>query len=332
MSYAIMRTAKLKTSGSVASSLSHTNRERETPNADQERTKENEILVQGDMEKFERMTDGVKQKKDSVQCIEVLCTKSPEWDKTATPEQKDEFNRRSLEWAEKTFGKENILSAVVHKDETTDHVVIHVIPVKDNQLNAKHWTGGKEKLRELQTSFSDKVKDLGLDRGTEGSKARHVEIAKYYARVNEPPKELAKERLIPQIHLPEPIKEYGGLKQERLEDYGKRCAFAVLEVVKPKVKELTEQVEALKKERDHFREHSKWTRGKARTVTKVKERNQELEQKVSTLTRQVERESGKRQQLEKGVQQFMKVHGPALSTVQRNDIRKATGLSQGIER
>ena len=43
--YAIMRCSKLKTMGSVASSLQHNFRERETPNADADRTPDNEHLA-----------------------------------------------------------------------------------------------------------------------------------------------------------------------------------------------------------------------------------------------------------------------------------------------
>jgi hypothetical protein len=44
MAFAIMRAKKLATMGSVASSMQHNFRERETPNADPERTPENEHL------------------------------------------------------------------------------------------------------------------------------------------------------------------------------------------------------------------------------------------------------------------------------------------------
>lgn len=50
-SFGIMRTAKIKTLGNMGASLQHSFRERETPNADPDRTSDNTILVGGDNSK-----------------------------------------------------------------------------------------------------------------------------------------------------------------------------------------------------------------------------------------------------------------------------------------
>ena len=339
MAYAILRTAKLKGAGSIGGSIAHAYREREVPNADPERTKDNEVLIPYDAEKTRNDIESARTRSDNVEMVEVVMTTSPEWMDAATDEQKKEFEKRAVEFLEEKFGKENIRSLVWHKDEQTDHLSGHVTPIdKDGHLNAKEHLGGKAKMRELQTEFAEKVKDLGLERGLEGSKARHVEIAKYYARVNEPPKEQEKERLIPKVELPPPTREWGGIKQEPLEDYGQRCKKAVLDVVGPKIKELKEQVEALKKEKEHLKLHTRWSRGKARLFHDLKKQKNELEVKfndtVKKLERQLEKELGKSQQVEKGVQRFMKIHGPALSTVQRDDLKKAISPEQtkGLQR
>ncbi|MCO6364893.1 plasmid recombination protein [Paracoccus sp. 08] len=47
-SFAILRCAKIKTMGNTGSSLQHTFRERDTPNADTRRTPDNTVLVGGD--------------------------------------------------------------------------------------------------------------------------------------------------------------------------------------------------------------------------------------------------------------------------------------------
>ncbi|WP_299832546.1 hypothetical protein [uncultured Roseobacter sp.] len=46
-SFGIMRVAKVKNLGNMGASLSHTFRERETPNADPDRMKDNTVLVGG---------------------------------------------------------------------------------------------------------------------------------------------------------------------------------------------------------------------------------------------------------------------------------------------
>ena len=186
MAYAIMRTAKLKTGGNVGASLSHTYRERETQNADLEKTPQNEIIVKGDMDKMETMLDGVKKRSDSVQCVEVFMGTSPEFFEGKSESQISEWKDKSMGWAKETFGEENILSAVMHRDEQTPHLSVHVVPIKDGKLNAKSWLGGREKLSELQDSYFKSVEGLGLDRGERGSPAKHEEVKKYYERVQEP--------------------------------------------------------------------------------------------------------------------------------------------------
>ena len=336
MAYTVFRTAKLKGAGSIGGSIAHALREREVPNADPERTKDNEVLVPYDAEKTRNDIESARVRSDNVEMVELVMTTSPEWMDSATDEQKKEFEKRSIEFLEEKFGRENIRSLVWHRDEKTDHLSAHVTPIDRNgHLNAKEHLGGREKMSRLQDQFADKMKDLGLERGLKGSKAHHVEIGKYYARVNEPPQE----RLTTQkIHLPEPERGWAGLGGESMEKYGERCKKAVLDVVVPKMKQLHEQVEALKKERDHLKLHTRWSRGKARLFHELKKEKENLEIKfgdtVKKLERQLEKELGKSQQMEKGVQRFMKIHGPALSTVQRDDLKKAISPEQtkGLQR
>ena len=342
MAYTVFRTAKLKGAGSIGGSIAHALREREVPNADPERTKDNEVLVPYDAEQTRNDIESARTRSDNVEMVELVMTTSPEWMDAATAEQKKEFEKRSIEFLEEKFGRENIRSLVWHRDEKTDHLSAHVTPIdKDGHLNAKEHLGGREKMSRLQDQFADKMRDLGLERGLKGSKAHHVEISKYYTRVNEPPKEQEKERLIPKIELPPPTREWGGIKEERLETYGERCKRAVLDVVGPKMKELKEQVEALKKEKEHLKLHTRWSRGKARLFHDLKKEKENLEikfgdtvKKLERLERQLEKELGKSQQVEKGVQRFMKIHGPALSTVQRDDLKKAINPEQtkGLQR
>jgi len=51
-------------------------------------------------------------------------------------------------------------------------------------LSAKDFIGGRERLRADQTSFAQVLKPLGLERGIEGSKAKHQTIRSYYNAVN----------------------------------------------------------------------------------------------------------------------------------------------------
>src|SRR5699024_8769740 len=67
------------------------------------------------------------------------------------------------------YGEDNIISAVVHMDETTPHLHLNLIPIADGRLCAKQLFGRKE-LQNLQTDFHSVVgKKWNLQRGKEGS-------------------------------------------------------------------------------------------------------------------------------------------------------------------
>lgn len=333
MPYAIMRTAKLKSAGNVAGSLSHARRERETPNADAELTKDNVVLVEGDMEKYEQMLEGIKSKKDSVRCIELVCTTSPEWAQSATKEQQIAFQQKSLAWAEKTFGKNNILSAVVHNDETTPHLSIHIVPRLDGQLNAKHWLGGRAKLTQLQNDFAEQHRELGLERGIAGSKAHHDKVKQYYERVNAPEK--APEKLLEHLnslHIDWPKHLETLFKEENHWDYAKRCIVVALKAIEPRFEKLQQQLAAARKELKHYREKGAWTKSKAIVVKEVRAQNQELTNKVSSLESQLKLEKSKRERLERGIKSFLKEHGPTLSKEQRQSLEREGGLHNEIRR
>ena len=126
-----------------------------------------------------------KPRKNAVLAIEYLIGASPEWQGWHTKKQ-DEYFKRALQFLENKHGKENIITSVVHMDETTPHMSVFVVPIdKKGKLNCRDFLGGREKLRNLQTDFAKKVESLGLERGVEGSKAEHNSIKKYYSTVNQ---------------------------------------------------------------------------------------------------------------------------------------------------
>lgn len=81
------------------------------------------------------------------------------------------------------YGEENIISAVVHLDETTPHMHLNLIPVtKDGRLCSKQLFD-KPQLQQLQTDFYEEVgKKYGLQRGKEGSQKKHLSTAEFKAK------------------------------------------------------------------------------------------------------------------------------------------------------
>ena len=186
--YAIMRCKKLTGMGSVASALQHCYRERETPNADAERTPENYCSVsQSADEAMGKLRELLpeKRRKDAVLAVEYVMTASPEWWNEATPRQQAEFFARSEQWLENKYGKDRVVAAVVHRDEATPHLSAFVVPLtQDGRLSAKEFIGGRSKMREDQSTYAESVKKLGLERGIEGSRATHQTVQHYYESIN----------------------------------------------------------------------------------------------------------------------------------------------------
>ena len=193
--------------GQIAASAQHTFRERETPNADQERTPENEILVGPDNAKqlcqawSDRAPDKVRS--NAVRAVEYLVTASPEAMKRMNRAGQDSYFRDALQFLQDKHGKENILSAVVHRDETTPHLSVTVIPLDDRgKLNARQFLGGRDRLRQMQTDFAEQVgKTYGFERGIENSRARHRTIRQFYTEIDGVERKAVKEMPQPPRYL-----------------------------------------------------------------------------------------------------------------------------------
>lgn len=189
MKYAILRTEKLKSGIAMRRSLQHAFREQETPNADPSRTPENTHIgasnVGEALGKFnDRLATQQKVRKNAVLAVEYLITASPEAMADKSREAQDAYFRDALAWLEEKHGKANVLYAGIHRDEKTPHMYAYVVPIDQRgKLNCRAFLGGSDALRQMQTDFAQVVgQQHGLERGIEGSKARHTSIQQYYSR------------------------------------------------------------------------------------------------------------------------------------------------------
>lgn len=192
--FAIMRCKKLATFGSVAGALKHCYRERETPNADSMLTPTNEHWAAKNTDEAMGKIKALlpeKRRKDAVLAVEYIMTASPEWWKTATPEEQHRFFTKSRQWLANKYGENRVISATVHRDETSPHLSAFVVPLTaDGRLSAKEFIGNKAQMVKDQTTFAEAVADLGLQRGIEGSKARHTSVREFYQALQQSPAEI----------------------------------------------------------------------------------------------------------------------------------------------
>ena len=111
----------------------------------------------------------------------------------------------NLEWLRRTFGAENVVSAVLHMDEATPHIHAAVVPIvtgerrkvlkeqTDEPNKRKYRTKSaarprlcaddvmsRVKLKEYQDTYAAAMAKYGLQRGIDGSKARHVTTQEFY--------------------------------------------------------------------------------------------------------------------------------------------------------
>ena len=135
MAYAILRFAKHKGGASKALSAHHERTKdsyASNPDIDLSRTAQNFHLVtpQWSYEqeiKHRIQTAGCRVRKDSVKFVDTLVTVSPEFAKAHEAEMPEYF-RRAFDFLKERVGEENIISAVVHMDEKTPHMLslIHI--------------------------------------------------------------------------------------------------------------------------------------------------------------------------------------------------------------
>ncbi|RZI59119.1 MAG: hypothetical protein EOP14_04505 [Pseudomonas sp.] len=225
--YAILRAQKLKSSIAVHRSLKHAFRAQDTPNADRDRISDNTHIgassVSEAMAAFtSRLPD--KHRKDAVLAIEYLITASPEAMGSKERCHQDAYFRDALKWLQDKHGRENVTYAGIHRDETTPHMYAYVVPRVGEKLNCRHFLGGAQALSQMQTDFAQQVGiKHGLERGLEGSKARHTTIGQYYARVN------GKTPPAPAVDVPDPS------LSDRLNPraYGEKVAQSVVEQLRP---------------------------------------------------------------------------------------------------
>ena len=114
----------------------------------------------------------------------------------------NEWCADNLKYFADTFGKENIVAAHLHRDEETPHIHVTLVPiVKGERKRRKREEQTKKryrkkptdtvrlcaddimtrlKLKSYQDTYAEAMAKYGLQRGIDGSKARHKSTQQYY--------------------------------------------------------------------------------------------------------------------------------------------------------
>lgn len=202
MGYCFMHIGKIKTFGELQAHYVHNYREVEVSNADPNKEFENEELVMMPVRQGRKMSYGdmVKERLESlpyyknhklrtnqVLALEVVTTFSREDDIDL-----EKWKEENVKWLQKTFNvamdrKDNVISVMYHGDEPGNvHCHAVIIPVDEKgHFNAKRFVDGARALSDMQTDYASSMAQFGLERGIEGSSAKHEDIRRYYADLNQ---------------------------------------------------------------------------------------------------------------------------------------------------
>ncbi len=119
---------------------------------------------------------------DAILMNSFIITSDGEFFKGLRPWEQQEFFRDCAEFFSDKYGEENMISAVVHMDETTPHMHLNFIPINEGRLSSKSLFD-RQKLAQLQTELHESIgRKWGLKRGKEGSQAKHLSTAEFKAK------------------------------------------------------------------------------------------------------------------------------------------------------
>ena len=156
------------------------------PQIDFTRTKNNYNIIKRQRsytqfinDKIEALDLPTKVRKDAVLMCSFVVGSDREFFGKLSPSEQQQFFVDCTSFFAERYGEDNIISAVVHMDETTPHLHLNLIPIANGRLCAKTLFDRKE-LQNLQSDFHSVVgKKWNLQRGKEGSQAKHLDTATY---------------------------------------------------------------------------------------------------------------------------------------------------------
>lgn len=202
-------------------------------------------------ERIKELAPKRKIKDDAVLITSFILGSDKEFFDGISPEAQKRFFDDCTEFFAERYGKENVVSAVVHLDESTPHLHFNLMPVTGGRLCAKELFD-RSALRELQTDFYEVVgKKYGLKRGKEGSTAKHLDTVAFKTKkMTEAAEEKIREAEEAQTAA-KPVKEllesYESARSEKIPFSGKKKETEII-ALRMKNSELEKQNNVLAKD------------------------------------------------------------------------------------
>lgn len=161
----------------------------DNPDIDYVRTESNYHIIKRQRSYTQFINDRIaelhlptKVRKDAVLMCSCVVTSDGGYFKKLSPKEQERFFAECTQFFVERYGEENIISAVVHMDESTPHLHLNLIPVIDGRLCGKRLFDRKA-LHNLQTELYEALgKKWNLQRGKEGGQAKHLSTAEFKAK------------------------------------------------------------------------------------------------------------------------------------------------------
>jgi hypothetical protein len=136
-----------------------------------------------------------KPQKNASAAVEVSISASPDWFEAHKPDEWQKYFKDARKFLTEKYGKENLLHWAVHCDEKTPHMHVLFTPIVEGKDGPRYssstFLGGRKGLRDLQDEIAAAlVTKHGLERGVEGSEARHTNQYEWMADTEKVRKEL----------------------------------------------------------------------------------------------------------------------------------------------
>lgn len=133
-------------------------------------------------------------RKDAVLVDEWIITSNQEFFKDLSESDTRRFFEESVAYFSDNFGSQNVAYANVHLDETTPHMHMGIVPMKDGKLTSK-TVFNRETLKRIQEEFPKHLQEKGfnIERGEENSQRKNLSIETYKEVVNSAKQEAQKE-------------------------------------------------------------------------------------------------------------------------------------------
>lgn len=202
-------------------------------------------------ERIKELAPKRKIKDDAVLITSFILGSDKEFFDGISPETQKQFFSDCTEFFAERYGKENVVSAVVHLDESTPHLHFNLMPVTGGRLCAKELFD-RTALRELQTDFYEVVgKKYGLKRGKEGSTAKHLDTVAFKTKKMKVAAEAKIREAEEAQTAAKPVKEllesYESAKSEKIPFSGKKKETEII-ALRMKNSELEKQNNVLAKD------------------------------------------------------------------------------------